>query len=381
MKKITSILTFLVLWSFSTASQAQTPHTPVPPEIQATSWALYDLSSHHMLASHNLDKKTEPASITKLMTAYLVFKALQDGKIRLDQKVPVSDQAWKMEGSKMFIEPNRAVTVEELIKGMIIQSGNDATVALAELVGGTEADFVKQMNKQAQRLGMTNTHYTNSTGMPDPNHYSSARDIIRLSSVLIAEFPKMYRYYSIKEFQYNIAQPQYNRNRLLWLDPAVDGIKTGHTESAGYCLVASKAINARRLISVVLGTSSDQKRAQESQKLLNFGFLQYETVFLYKKGMTIATLPLYKGSLNEIPIGYNYNFYVTLPRGTKEKMTVQLIRQHPLVAPIYAGQPVASIMILIDGKPYVTYPVFAKESVGSAGWIGTLIDSVRLWFD
>ena len=359
----------------------QTSQMPIAPKINATAWVLYDMTSGHMLTSYLPDQKVEPASITKLMTAYLVFKAVKSGEIKLDQRVPVSETAWKMGGSKMFIEPNRPVTVEELIKGMIVQSGNDATVALAELIGGTEENFVQKMNRQAQQLGLKNTHYVNSTGMPDPNHYSSARDIVMLSMALIRNFPDFYRYYSIKEYQYNLSQPQYNRNRLLWLDSAVDGIKTGHTDSAGYCLVASKAIGSRRLISVVLGTDSEQKRAQESQKLLNFGFLHYEPVLLYKKGVPIAKIPLYKGSLNEVSIGYFKDFYVTLPKGAKDSMTVKLVRQHPLLAPIHKGKSVAKIQILLDGKPYVEYPVFALEAVGSAGWIGSFIDSIRLWFD
>ena len=353
---------------------------PPAPEIQAKSWALYDVSSRHMLVSHQADEKIAPASITKLMTAYLVFSALETKKIKLDQQVAVSETAWKIGGSRMFIEPNRPVTVEELIKGMIIQSGNDATIALAELIAETEANFVKRMNQQADRLRLKNTHYVNATGMPDPNHYSSAKDIITLSMALIRDFPDRYQYYSMKEYQYNVTQPQYNRNRLLWLNPHVDGIKTGFTQEAGYCLAASKAIGSRRLISVVLGADSEQARVQESQKLLNYGFLNFDSALLYQKDSPIATIPVYKGRLNKVPIGYGYDFYVTIPKGLSDKMSVKLIRQQPLLAPIYAGQPVGKLQILLQEKPYVEYPVFALAAVGSAGWVGNLIDTIRLWF-
>lgn len=378
-KRIVKVMICLML--VSGRNHVHSAVVPPAPQIQAKSWALYDAASKHMLASHLPDQKIAPASITKLMTAYLVFSAIKSGQITLDQKVPVSETAWKMGGSRMFIEPNRPVTVEELLKGMIVQSGNDATVALAELISGTEARFVKQMNLQAAALGLRNTHYMNATGMPDPNHYSSARDIITLSFALIRDFPDRYRYYSIKEYRYNIAQPQYNRNRLLWLDPMVDGIKTGFTEDAGYCLVASKASGSRRLISVVLGAASDQARAQENQKLLNYGFLNFDSVLLYQKGTPIMTVPLYKGSVNEVPIGYSYDFYVSIPKNLTDKMSVKLIRQHPLVAPLYAGQTVAKLQILLEGKPYIEYPVFALAPVGSAGWIGSLIDTIRLWFN
>lgn len=376
-----SFFIFLSLTFMQVAGSAPLALVTPAPQIQAKSWALYDISSKHMLLGHQVDQRIPPASITKLMTAYLVFSAIKTKQITLDQKVTVSENAWKMTGSRMFIEPNRPVTVEELIKGMIVQSGNDATVALAELISGTETKFVKQMNLQANQLGLKNTHYVNATGMPDPNHYSSARDIITLSAALIRDFPDRYAYYSMKEYRYNLAHPQYNRNRLLWLDPKVDGIKTGYTEEAGFCLVASKALGSRRLISVVLGATSDQARAQENQKLLNYGFLNFETLLLYKKGSTIATVPLYKGSVNEVAIGYGYDFYVTIPKGSTDKISAKLIRQHPLVAPVYAGQTVGTLQILLEGKPYVEYPVFALSPVGSAGWVGSLIDTIRLWFN
>jgi D-alanyl-D-alanine carboxypeptidase (penicillin-binding protein 5/6) len=275
----------------------------------------------------------EPASLTKLMTAYITFSKLKAGTLTPDQVVPVSTKAWRMEGSRMFIEPNKPVTVDELIRGVIVQSGNDACVALAETIAGSEEAFAALMNREAQRLGMTNTHFTNSTGLPDPQLYTSARDLAAWPSAIVRDFPEYYSLYSLKEFTYNgIKQP--NRNRLLYMDPSVDGMKTGHTSSAGYCLVSTAQRGERRLISVVLGAASDTVRAQESLKLLNFGFQFYETVKLYSADEALSQFRVWKGKLNELPVGFTSDFVLSLPKEAANKIQVTLESRQPLVAPL-----------------------------------------------
>ena len=349
------------------------------PPVAAKSWILLDFHTGTAIASESPDVRTDPASLTKLMTAYLVFEALGKGQLRMDQVVPVSTKAWKAEGSRMFIEPLKPVTVNELIYGMIVQSGNDATIALAEAVGGSEEIFAGMMNREAQKLGMTNTNFVNSTGLPDPKHYSSARDMALLAAALIRDFPDNYKVYSTREYRYNnITQP--NRNRLLWLDPHVDGVKTGHTEAAGYCLVASAKRGERRLISAVLGTASDSARAQESQKLLNYGFQFYESVPVYRKGQTISTLKVWKGAEESLHAGVGRDLFLTLPRGDAQRLKAELVSQQPLVAPVDAGQKVGVVRISLDGKPMGEYPVVANEAVPVAGFFGRVADTVRLWF-
>lgn len=367
---------FCALVIFAPLALAQVPFPP----IQASSWILYDQTGHYVLGSENADKRLPPASLTKLMSAYLTFEALEDGTLKIDEVVPVSEKAWKTGGSKMFIDTTTPVTVNELLHGMIVQSGNDATIALAEAIGGTEDGFVARMNQKAAELGLKNTHFTNASGLPDDNHYSSARDIAKLSSALIRDFPQYYKVYSIKEYKYKLPKPQYNRNRLLWIDPNVDGIKTGHTDAAGFCLAASKNVNGRRLISVVMGTSSTQARAEESLKLLNYGFQHYEDVLLYKKDEPVDKMPVYKGSRNSVAVGYPYNFYVPVPRGMRDKIKTKLLYPHPVIAPIAIGQRVGTLRVELNGKPYIDYPVFSLEPVGQAGWFGRMIDSIRLWF-
>ena len=277
------------------AAEASAADVPSPPAIAARAWVLMDANSGQILQSQAPDERVEPASLTKLMTAYLVFSALRDRKISLEQTVPVSERAWRADGSRMFIEPKKPVNVEELIRGMIIQSGNDACIALAEVIAGSEDVFAQLMNKEAQRLGMKNTSFRNSTGLPDPQHFSTARDLALLASSLIRDFPEQYKYYSMRDFRYNNITQQ-NRNRLLWLDPTVDGMKTGYTENAGYCLIATARRGPRRMLSVVLGTASDSARAQEAQKLLNFGFQIYDGVKLYERNAAVTTLKVWKGS-------------------------------------------------------------------------------------
>jgi D-alanyl-D-alanine carboxypeptidase (penicillin-binding protein 5/6) len=352
---------------------------PPPPQVAANSWLLMDLTADLPIASHDADARVEPASLTKLMTAYLVFQALEKKSITLDQQVPVSKKAWKTGGSRMFIEPRKPVTVAELLRGMIVQSGNDATVALAELVAGQEEVFAQMMNREAQRLGLKNTHFTNASGWPDPKHYSTARDLATLAAALIRDFPEFYKLYSIKEFSYNNITQQ-NRNRLLWLDPNVDGMKTGHTEAAGYCLIASAKRGERRLLTVVLGAHSDAQRAQESQKLLNYGFQFYDSVRVYAKDQPISTLRVWKGVSNALKAGLPSDLYVVLPKGETDKLSAEFVSQQPLIAPISAGQPVGTVKLTLDGKPLGEHTAVALEGVGVAGVFGRLWDTMRLWW-
>lgn len=369
---------FIFLLSLLSSALAFAQTIP-SPTVAARAWLLVDQSSGQALAEHEADARIEPASLTKLMTAYLTFAALKQGAIKNDQSVPVSEKAWKAPGSRMFIEPKRPVTVDELIHGMIIQSGNDACIALAEAIAGTEEAFVQRMNLEARRLGLANTHYMNTTGLPDPEHYTTARDLAHLVQVLIRDFPDYYPIYSQKQFTYNkITQP--NRNRLLWLDPTVDGVKTGHTEAAGYCLISSAKRGPRRLISVVLGTESDSARAQESQRLLNYGFQNFDSTRLYTKAQPISQLKVFKGSSSTVPAGFLDDFILSLPTGMTDKMKVQLVSQQPLLAPIEKGQEIGTLKVMLDEKPFGEYPVVALEAVPVAGIFGRAWDTLMLWF-
>jgi D-alanyl-D-alanine carboxypeptidase (penicillin-binding protein 5/6) len=364
----------LSLLSFTAAAQA------VPaPVLAAKSWILVDHASGQVLADKDPDARIEPASLTKLMTAYLTFSALKAGTITMEQVVPVSERAWRMVGSRMFIEPNRPVTVNELIHGVIVQSGNDACVALAELLAGSEEAFAALMNREARRLGMTNTNFTNSTGLPDPQLYTTARDLAMLASAIVRDFPEYYGLYSTRDYTYNsITQP--NRNRLLWLDATVDGMKTGHTSTAGYCLVSTAQRGPRRLISVVLGTASDTVRAQESLKLLNFGFQFYDTVKLYAANEALSQFRVWKGAANEVGVGFTSDFVMSLPKGQAEKIQVELASQQPLVAPLQQGQPVGTLRLSLDGKLLGEYSVVALQEVPLAGFFGRLWDAIVMWF-
>ena len=352
---------------------------PQPPGIMGKSWILGDLSSGQILAMEKPDERVEPASLTKLMTAYVVFAALRDRKIALEQRVTVSERAWKAPGSRMFLEPRRPVTVEELIRGMIVQSGNDACIALAEAVAGTEEAFVRMMNGEAERLGLKATRFANAAGLPDPQHYSTAHDLYVLAAALIRDFPAEYaQYYSQKEYRYNnITQP--NRNRLLWLDPSVDGVKTGHSEAAGYCLVASSRRGGRRLLSVLLGSTSESARAQESQKLLNWGFQFFDSVKLFGGGDVVRSLEVWKGAADTVEVGVKADLYLTVPKGEADKLKAELVSQQPLVAPLAGGQRVGTLRVTLDGKPHGEYPLVALEPVAQAGLFGRAWDTLRLW--
>lgn len=379
MKKFLAALAATAL-SLSTAFAQTVP----APTIAAKSWLLLDATSGQVLASQEPDLRIEPASLTKLMTSYLASSAIKEKRIDRNQMVNVSVHAWKVDrsSSKMFIDPATPVKIDDLLHGLIIQSGNDSAVALAEAVAGTEETFVTLMNREVERMGLKNTHFANSHGLPDPGNYSTARDLAILSKHVIYDHPEDYKIYAIKEFTYNkIKQP--NRNRLLWLDPTVDGLKTGHTSTAGYCLIATahrpNGGVDRRLISVVIGTASDQVRTQESLKLLNWGFQNFDTVKLYAKGQPVATPEVWKGSQGAVKIGFTEDVYVTVPKGVAEKMKPVLERKDPLVAPVAQNSKVGTLKVMVDGKPLTELPVVALEQVNEASIFGRAWDSMRLW--
>jgi serine-type D-Ala-D-Ala carboxypeptidase (penicillin-binding protein 5/6) len=348
------------------------------PNLAVKSYVLKDFNSGSTIASNKPDSRVEPASLTKVMTAYLVFEALQKGYLKLNQTIPVSTKAWKVEGSKMFIEPNKPVTVDELLHGLIIQSGNDAATALAEALGGSEEQFATMMNNKAASLGMKNTHYVNATGLPDPQHYTTANDLATLASTLIRDFPADYkRLYSVKEYTYNKIT-QANRNRLLWLDPNVDGMKTGHTNSAGYCLIASSNRDNSRLVSVILGADSVNARAIESQKLLNFGSQFFESSLVYKKNQTISEVPVWKGDKKTVVATVYKDLYFSLPKGDYARVKANMISQEPLIAPIKANQVIGKIVFSLDGKIIAETKVIAAKEVAIGGIFSRMIDSIRL---
>jgi D-alanyl-D-alanine carboxypeptidase (penicillin-binding protein 5/6) len=360
--------------AFTPLARAQ----PVPA-VAAGAWLLTDVASAQTLAAQNADERRDPASLTKLMTAYLVFGALRQKTMLPSQMVEVSERAWRAEGSRMFIEPRKAVSVDELVRGMIVQSGNDAAIALAELVAGNEAAFVERMNKEAARLGMANTRFANVTGLSEAQHWSTAADLARLATAVIRDYPEYYPLYAQKEFRYNNITQQ-NRNRLLWTDPYVDGMKTGHTDAAGWCLIASARRGERRLLSVVLGAASDAGRAAESQKLLNWGFQAFDTVQLYQSGKPVSTLRVWKGAAPEVAAGFLADRYVTLPKGRAGDLKLTLEAQEPLLAPVQSGQRVGTVKVGLDGKPMVEFPLIALADVPPASLFGRAWDSVRLWF-
>lgn len=373
-----ALLAPAVLWA-----QVQAPQ---PPEIAARNYLLLDVTANQVLAAKDIDAPVEQASLTKLMSAYLVFDALRAKKITLDQKLPVSVRAWKMPGSRMFIDPKMQVPVEDLIKGMIVQSGNDATMALAEGVGGTAENFVKLMNDQAQALGMKNTAYKNPEGLTEPGHVTTARDLSILATRLMKDFPEYMHYYATKHYAYPGTPPSNgnNRNALLFRDPTVDGLKTGHTAAAGYCLVATAKrefpnVGQRRLLSIVLGTTSESARANESQKLMNWGYTAFDAVKLFDAGQPVATPAVWKGKQNTLKIGRPEAIVVTVPSGSAGKVTTQIVRQDPLVAPFTQGQPVGTLKVSLGEQQIAEVPLVALEPVEQAGIFGRAWDAIRLW--
>ena len=357
-----------------------------PLEIAARSYMLVDITANQVLAGKDVDTPVEPASLTKLMTAYLVFDAIKSRKLGLTQRLPVSDRAWKMPGSRMFIDPKMQVPVEDLIKGMIVQSGNDATVALAEGVGGSVERFVQLMNDQARALGMKSTRYANPEGLTAPGHVTTARDLSILATRLMHDFPEFVGYYAIKKYRYSgtPAANDTNRNLLLLRDPSVDGLKTGHTDAAGYCLVATARrelphIGTRRLLSIVLGAANENARAGESQKLLNWGYTAYEVVKLFDANHAVVTPEVWKGTSARAKLGRPQPILVAVPTGSSSRIKTQVARPEPLVAPLARGQAIATLKISLGEQPLMDQPLVVLEPVAQAGFMGRAWDAIRLW--
>lgn len=373
-------LAFVIVSILSSASVfARQAIIPAAPQLSATSYLLIDANSGRVLAEKDSGTRLPPASITKLMTSYIVSSEIERGSIALDDNVLISVKAWKMGGSKMFIREGTQVSVSDLMRGMIIQSGNDATVALAEHVAGSEEAFVDIMNQQAALLGMTDTQFRNATGWPDPDHYSSARDIATLTRALITEFPESYQLYSERYFSFNgINQP--NRNKLLFRDKTVDGVKTGHTDEAGYCLVSSSEKDGMRLISVVMGTNSDEARAAESQKLLAYGFRYYHTHKLYDQREVITQSPVWKGQSDTIDLGVLEDVYLTVPRGSENDLVAKASIDEVIEAPIAQDQNLGVMRVTLDDEELLSVPLYALAPVESAGLMSRMSDSVKLFF-
>jgi D-alanyl-D-alanine carboxypeptidase (penicillin-binding protein 5/6) len=360
-------------------AQAAQP-IPKPPSTGAKSFIIQDYGSGNILAEENSDVSVDPASITKLMTAYTVFNELQSGNISLDDIVTISEKAWRTPGSRMFVEVGKQVAVEDLLQGMIVQSGNDATVALAEYVAGSEDSFAALMNKHAEEIGLTGSHFMNSTGLPEENHYMTARDIAQLSTLLIRNYPEYYKWYSQKEYTFNDIT-QHNRNRLLWRDESVDGLKTGHTESAGYCLVTSAEKEGMRLITVVLGTSSDNARTDASQALLNYGFRFFETHKLYDAGTQLTTSRIWKGSSETVALGIDKPLYVTIPRGQYNSLDASMNIDQRIMAPVNAGEPLGSVLVKLGEQVVADQPLVSLQSVGEGSFWQRITDEGLLYFE
>jgi len=352
---------------------------PSAPVINTDSYLLVDFHSGVELAGKDPDKRIEPASITKLMTAYIIYQELEKGNVTLKDRVLISEKAWKMEGSRMFVEAGKKVPLNRILHGLVIQSGNDAAVALAEHIAGSEATFVNKMNAEAKRLGMNNTHFTNATGWPDKDHYTTARDIVKLTRAVIKEYPENYKLHSIKEYSYNGIK-QYNRNKLLWRDKTVDGVKTGHTESAGYCLVSSAKRNTMRLISVVLGAKNEKLRADYSQELLEYGFRFFETHKLYDGGSVLAEARVWKGNKTAVPAGITDDFYVTIQKGHYKQLKGLMELDKKLDAPIKRGDVVGKAIIKDGNNVVLTLPLLALDAVDEGSFWTKITDSVKKLF-
>ena len=351
-----------------------------PPALTARAWMTLDANSGQVIAAQNLDESVEPASLTKLMSAYVVFDALENRRLTLDQKVPVSEKAWKTEGSRMFIEVNSQVSVDELLQGVIVQSGNDATVALAEAVAGSEEAFVTLMNEEAARQGLRDTHFENSTGLPGPTHLTTVRDLGTLARNLVQTFPQYMHYYSQKEFTYNNIK-QSNRNRLLWADPTIDGLKTGHTQSAGFCLVTTAVRNGRRVVSVLVGAASDAARTENSLKLLNWSFQNFDTVKLYDASTPAVTAKVWEGETDQVGLGTPNAIWVTVPRDKAADVKPVAQYVQPLVAPLQTGAKVGKVTLSLDGRVLREDPLYVLADVPQAGFFSRMVDKVRLLFE
>jgi D-alanyl-D-alanine carboxypeptidase (penicillin-binding protein 5/6) len=368
---------------------AQTPAPPAPaaapmtvptaPQVDARAYILVDHRTDKVLAAKDAVARVEPASLTKLMTAYIVFQELAAGKLKLDEQVTVSEHAWRSEGSRSFIELGKPVSIMDLILGMIVQSGNDATIALAERIAGTEETFSQMMNANAQRLGMTGSHFENSSGLPSPQHYTTARDLSLLANAMIRDYPQYYKWFSVREFEHNGIKQQ-NRNGLLEKDPTVDGLKTGHTDSAGFCLVTSALRNGMRLVSVVMGSTSMKARENASAALLNYGYTFYDTKLVIKGGAVLATARIWKGQSPMVDLGIKDDLYLTLPRGDADGIKTAADVQPRLIAPLALDANVGSVRVFAAGRTLATAPLRPLKSVAAGGWWRRLIDTIRLWF-
>jgi D-alanyl-D-alanine carboxypeptidase (penicillin-binding protein 5/6) len=369
----------LLLFAVSSLQGEPLP-IPQPPSTGAKAFILEDFDSGRVIAEQDADKPVEPASITKLMTAYAVFKELRSGKISLSDRVTISETAWRTAGSRMFVEVGKQVGVEDLLRGMIIQSGNDATVALAEYVAGSEESFAALMNRHAEALGLKGSHFMNSTGLPDPEHHMTARDIGHLAAMIIREFPEYYKWYSQKEFSYNDIT-QYNRNKLLWRDATVDGMKTGHTETAGYCLVTSARKDDMRLISVVLGTASENARADASQALLNYGFRFFETHKLYEAGKQLASARVWKGETDTVSLGLGSPLYATVPRGQYKALAASMTINNRIMAPLSKGQPLGAVQVQLGDAVIAGQDLVALQGVNEGSIWRRIVDEALLYFE
>lgn len=377
MKTTISRILLAATLALPVAASATAAFVPPVPEIAGKAYYLVDFNSGQVLAAQGPDARVEPASLTKLMTAYLTFKAVKEKRLTLDQMLTVSSRGWKTDGSRMFLDPKVPVKVDDLIKGMIVQSGNDACVTLAEAIAGSEDVFAQVMTQQAQKLGMKNTQFRNATGLPHADHYTTVHDLAILSAALIRDFPEFYPTYSIKSFTYNnITQP--NRNLLLYRDPNVDGMKTGYTDTAGYNMITSSHRDGRRVISVVVGTASPEARAVESSKLLNYGLQFFDTPKLYSAAKPVSDVPVYKGAAKSVPVGFGQDVYATVVKGQAAQLKADLSTIQPLIAPIKAGQTVGKLVVSLDGKPLLERPVVALQAVEEGGFFGRLWDSIKL---
>ncbi len=383
MQKAFTLFLFAALASLLlplTPAQAAGMPIPKAPSVGARGYLLQDFHSRQILAEANADERLEPASITKVMTSYVVFKELAAGKIQLSDMVTISEKAWRMEGSRMFIEVGKQVSVEDLLIGMIVQSGNDATVALAEHIAGSEETFAAYMNRYAAALGMTGSHFMNSSGLPDPEHFMTARDIITLSRALISEFPDYYKWYSQKEFTFN-GITQHNRNKLLWRDASVDGVKTGHTSAAGYCLAASAERDGMRLLTVVLGTDGEEARASATQALLNYGFRFFETHKLYDAGSKLVDARVWKGEQETLPLGLQDTLFVTIPRGQYSQLKASVQMPGRITAPVAAGTSFGSVQVRMDDQLVIEPPLVALQPMAVGSLWRRAMDEVLLYFE
>jgi D-alanyl-D-alanine carboxypeptidase (penicillin-binding protein 5/6) len=355
---------------------------PAAPLLSARSYLLYDYASNQVLVNQNGDARMEPASLTKLMTAYLTFDALKHKTLSLEQALTVPSGAVRTKGgeSRMLLRAGQEVTVDELLRGLIVQSGNDAAIVLAVNIAGSEAGFVDLMNKEAKRLGMNDTRFSNPVGLPDAGHYSSAADLAKLAAAILRDYPQHQHLFALRDYTFNNVT-QANRNRLLWMDPYADGMKTGHTETAGYCLVGSAKRNDRRLISVLLGASSDSQRATESQKLLNFGFQHFDVVRLYQKDQPVTRLRIWKGAESQIDVGFRNDLFLTIPKGKLAQLKATVQTRQPILAPVSGGQQLGVLRLALAGKPYAEYPLYALEGVPLANVLSRGWDSIRLMFE